>query len=144
LACTRQFRACSAWLPRHSKAAGVAEGTLFTHFSNKEILMNEIYRELKIELAEAIMTVFPLRCAKPGENEGDGGNYACPIRLPKKTGPPGLRINDKLIRDYPVDFIGAMFSGLAETTMVYMESSKKKTAQITVPPASKPYGAGWL
>ncbi|MFS2137366.1 hypothetical protein [Duganella sp. Dugasp56] len=34
-------------------------------------------------------------------------------------------INDELIRDYPVNFIDAMFSVLAETTMAYIESSKK-------------------
>jgi hypothetical protein len=39
-------------------------------------------------------------------------------------------------------FIDAMFSGLAETMMVYMKATKKM-APITVPPASKPYGGDW-
>jgi AcrR family transcriptional regulator len=33
-----------------SKAAGVAEGTLFTYFSSKDELINELYRELRKEL----------------------------------------------------------------------------------------------
>jgi AcrR family transcriptional regulator len=137
-----------------SKAAGVAEGTLFTYFASKEILMNEIYRELKIELAEAIMANFP-HAADPRskfvhlwnkyvhwgaqnpvkmkvmgqlrlsdqiteESRAAGSTpFAALIELMQSS------IKDKIIRNYPVDFIGAMFSGLAETTMVYMESSAK-------------------
>ncbi|KAI1691915.1 bacterial regulatory protein, tetR family domain-containing protein [Ditylenchus destructor] len=37
-----------------SRAAGVAEGTLFTYFANKEVLVNELYRQLKTELAEVM------------------------------------------------------------------------------------------
>ena len=33
-----------------SQAAGVAEGSLFTYFKNKDELMNELYRELRAEL----------------------------------------------------------------------------------------------
>jgi AcrR family transcriptional regulator len=33
-----------------SQAAGVAEGSLFTYFKNKDELMNELYRELRKEL----------------------------------------------------------------------------------------------
>src|SRR5690242_1863704 len=42
-----------------SKAAGVAEGTLFTYFSTKEVLVNELYRTLKLELAGALLATFP-------------------------------------------------------------------------------------
>jgi len=42
-----------------SRAAGVAEGTLFTYFPTKEILMNELYRDLKSELAEILLASFP-------------------------------------------------------------------------------------
>jgi AcrR family transcriptional regulator len=42
-----------------SKQAGVAEGTLFTYFKTKEDLINALYRELKLELAGAMMSGFP-------------------------------------------------------------------------------------
>jgi AcrR family transcriptional regulator len=137
-----------------SKAAGVAEGTLFRYFASKEILVNEIYRELKIELAETIMADFP-HAADPRSkfvhlwNKYVHWGAQSPVKM-KVMGQLRLSdqiteesraagsapftalielmqnsIKDKLIRNYPVDFIGAMFSGLAETTMVYMESSEK-------------------
>jgi AcrR family transcriptional regulator len=42
-----------------SKQAGVAEGTLFTYFKTKDELINALYRELKLELADAMMSGFP-------------------------------------------------------------------------------------
>jgi AcrR family transcriptional regulator len=42
-----------------SKRAGVAEGTLFTYFRTKDGLINSLYREIKLELADAMMSDFP-------------------------------------------------------------------------------------
>jgi AcrR family transcriptional regulator len=42
-----------------SKQAGVAEGTLFTYFPTKDDLINALYREIKLELADAMMSDFP-------------------------------------------------------------------------------------
>ena len=42
-----------------SKQAGVAEGTLFTYFKTKDDLVNALYREIKLELADAMMSGFP-------------------------------------------------------------------------------------
>ena len=42
-----------------SKEAGVAEGTLFTYFKTKDDLMNSLYREIKLEVADAMMSGFP-------------------------------------------------------------------------------------
>ena len=42
-----------------SKQAGVAEGTLFTYFKTKDDLINALYREFKLELADAMMSDFP-------------------------------------------------------------------------------------
>jgi AcrR family transcriptional regulator len=44
-----------------SKQAGVAEGTLFTYFKTKDDLINALYREVKLELADAMMSGFPRR-----------------------------------------------------------------------------------
>src|SRR5712675_1273665 len=42
-----------------SRQAGVAEGTLFTYFKTKDELINALYREIKLELADAMMSDFP-------------------------------------------------------------------------------------
>jgi len=42
-----------------SQVAGVAEGTLFTYFKTKDDLINALYREIKLELADAMMSDFP-------------------------------------------------------------------------------------
>lgn len=42
-----------------AKRAGVAEGTLFTYFENKEVLFQALYRHLKQELADAMMPGYP-------------------------------------------------------------------------------------
>src|SRR6266852_2905523 len=42
-----------------TKQAGVAEGTLFTYFKTKDDLINALYREIKLELADAMMSGFP-------------------------------------------------------------------------------------
>src|SRR5580693_269841 len=42
-----------------SSAAEVAEGTLFTYFRTKDELVNALYREIKVELAEVLMSGFP-------------------------------------------------------------------------------------
>jgi AcrR family transcriptional regulator len=42
-----------------ARGAGVAEGTLFTYFENKEALFQEIYLHLKWSLAETIMPDYP-------------------------------------------------------------------------------------
>jgi len=36
-----------------------AEGTLFTYFKTKDDLINALYREIKLELADAMMSDFP-------------------------------------------------------------------------------------
>jgi AcrR family transcriptional regulator len=42
-----------------SKQAGIAEGTLFTYFKTKDDLINALFREIKLEQADAIMAGFP-------------------------------------------------------------------------------------
>jgi AcrR family transcriptional regulator len=42
-----------------SKAAGVAEGTLFTYFPTKEALLNEVYSDIKKDLSAVVFASFP-------------------------------------------------------------------------------------
>src|SRR5438105_815975 len=42
-----------------SSVAEVAEGSLFTYFKTKDDLINALYREIKLELGDAMMSDFP-------------------------------------------------------------------------------------
>jgi AcrR family transcriptional regulator len=42
-----------------ARGAGVAEGTLFTYFENKEVLFQAVYLHLKRSLAETVMPDYP-------------------------------------------------------------------------------------
>jgi AcrR family transcriptional regulator len=42
-----------------SKTAGVSEGSLFTYFKTKDELINALYREIRLDLAAAVMSGFP-------------------------------------------------------------------------------------
>jgi AcrR family transcriptional regulator len=52
-------RGLSAPTAAITSAARIAEGSLFTYFKTKDELINALYRELKLELADAIMSSFP-------------------------------------------------------------------------------------
>ena len=49
----------SAPTAKIAKCAGVAEGTLFTYFANKDELLNRLYLELKMDLRDAVITGYP-------------------------------------------------------------------------------------
>jgi AcrR family transcriptional regulator len=49
----------SASTARIAKGAGLAEGTMFTYFSSKDDLLNELYIELKTEVYRRIHADFP-------------------------------------------------------------------------------------
>jgi AcrR family transcriptional regulator len=44
---------------RIAKAAAVAEGSLFRYFADKDKLLNELYRELKLDMRSAMIAGFP-------------------------------------------------------------------------------------
>ena len=44
-----------------ARLAGVSEGTIFKHFATKDELLNALYRELKLEIADVLMSGFPRR-----------------------------------------------------------------------------------
>ena len=43
-----------------AKAASVAEGSLFRYFADKDRLLNELYRELKLDMRSAMIAGFPV------------------------------------------------------------------------------------
>ena len=46
-----------------SKTAGVAEGSFFTYFKTKDELINALYREIRLDLAYAVMDGFPRKAS---------------------------------------------------------------------------------
>jgi len=132
-----------------SKAANVAEGTLFTYFSTKDVLLNELYRLLKLELAGVLMADYQPSANLHGKLYNFWEQYvhwgiANPLKLKVLT---QLAVSDKItaetravgyapfaeierlaldsiqhkqIYDYPVSFIAAIFENMAETTMTAM------------------------
>ncbi|WP_175922629.1 TetR/AcrR family transcriptional regulator [Burkholderia latens] len=49
----------SATTARIARLAGVAEGTVFTYFETKDVLLNALYLSLKADMRDAMMTGFP-------------------------------------------------------------------------------------
>jgi AcrR family transcriptional regulator len=140
-----------------SKAAGVAEGTLFTYFGTKDVLMNELYREIKTEIADAVLPGAPggaarVQIAHVWERFVDWG-VANPDKckviaqlgltscLSEDTRAAGIRpflaletlmrasIADGTLRDYPVAYIAATMNALADTTMQFMRAEPQHAAR---------------
>jgi AcrR family transcriptional regulator len=138
-----------------SRAAGVAEGTLFTYFASKEVLVNELYRALKTELAERMLADWP-EAADPrtrfrhiwdryvdwGVDNPEKGKVVSQLKVSDQVSEesrmagmaPFVRleamaedcIRKQLIRDQPLPFLGAMFGAMAEATMVFVAQAKNK------------------
>jgi AcrR family transcriptional regulator len=147
----------SAPTAKIAKLAGVAEGTLFTYFSNKEELFNALYLELKAELNAVLMKGFPAEAnvkvrlhhlwnkyldwgtAKPlkrkamallGVSEKVGAETK--REGAKPFGEVEKTIKESLdqgaLRDLPADFVNALLGSIAETTMNFMAASKAEAA----------------
>jgi AcrR family transcriptional regulator len=139
----------SAPTARIAKLAGVAEGSLFTYFENKDVLLNQLYLELKGELRHAMLDGFPAaeRMAVQARHAWNGyvaWGVANPLRRKaisqlsvsdritaqtKEAGMAGFRqINAMLqeslaggvLKDQPPAFAGAIMVSLAETTMEFI------------------------
>lgn len=138
-----------------SQAAGVAEGTLFTYFTTKDELVNALYREIKLELADAMMSGFPRRATIRRRFRHVWDRYVeWGISNPrqhkvlqqimvwsglteesKRAGmAPFLEIEqaaeaavaEHIFVDRPLKFIAAAVSALAETTIVFMSQSPRQ------------------
>lgn len=46
-----------------SKTAGVSEGSFFTYFKTKDELINALYREIRLDVAAAVMDGFPRKAS---------------------------------------------------------------------------------
>lgn len=144
-------RGLSAPTSAISTQAGIAEGTLFTYFPTKDDLINALYRELKVELAEAMLSGFPRKKSIRHRLQYVWGRYvewgvANPIRhralvqievwggLTKESKAAGSEPfseveaaaqaarEQHILRDLPHDFVAAIMNSLAEATMHYMRT----------------------
>jgi AcrR family transcriptional regulator len=133
-----------------SSAAGVAEGTLFTYFKTKDELINALYRAIKLELADAMMSDFPRQRSVRHRMQHVWNRYVEwglanpePQRALKQIevwggltpeslaagAAPFLEIQmmaesavkQRLFQDLPLEFVGGIVRSLAEMTMGFMQ-----------------------
>lgn len=138
----------SAPTAKISRAAGVAEGTLFTYFADKDALLNELYLELKRDLRNAMMEGYPASAALADRARHVWDRYidwgvAHPARHRAVS---QLAISDRITArskevagamfaevdamllgglglrtDQPAAFVSAILIALAETTMGFVQ-----------------------
>ena len=142
-----------------SRLAGVAEGTLFTYFGTKDELINSLYRELKLELADAMMSDFPRKenvrtrlrhvwdryvrwgIANPKQRKVLGQLLVSEV-LTKESRDAGSApfvefqamirdaIEQRVFRnDVPVDLISKSLAALVEATIDLIVSNRPKAKQ---------------
>jgi AcrR family transcriptional regulator len=138
-----------------TSAAGIAEGSLFTYFKTKDELINALYRELKLELADAMMSGFPRKQSVRHRLEHVWNGYvqwgvANPdqqkvlkqiqfwgglTRESKQAGSAPFTemqrmtedaVTQRIFKDIPQTLIGATLVALAEMTMDFMVREPKK------------------
>jgi AcrR family transcriptional regulator len=148
-------RGLSAATSAISTAAGVAEGTLFTYFKTKDELINALYREIKLELADAMMSDFPRRAGIRERLEHVWNRYlGWGIKNPNQqkvlqqmtvwggltreskhagTAPfleiekmAAAAVAQHVFLDRPLEFIAAAMSALADTTMDFVRRNPKQ------------------
>jgi AcrR family transcriptional regulator len=132
-----------------AKLAGVAEGSLFTYFDNKDALLNQLYLELKDSLRHAMLDGFPAAGRIPAQARHVWNSYVdWGVANPqKRKAMSQLTVSDRItpqskdagmvgfgqitamlqesvaggaLKDQPHAFVGAILSSLAETTMEFI------------------------
>ncbi len=139
----------SAPTAKIAKKAGVAEGTLFTYFANKDELLNQLYLEIKADFRDALMTDYPtgMKLIDRGRHVWDryvGWSLAHPLKRKAVrqlavsdliTGKSRKVVEESLeafhdmmrecasggvLKDQPPAFASAIMSAIAETTMEFI------------------------
>jgi AcrR family transcriptional regulator len=134
-----------------SDAAGVAEGTLFLYFRTRDGLLNALYRDIKLELADAMMAGFPRKKSVPARLQHIWDCYTrwgvanpersrvlaqlqISDRITQESRMAGVApfaeieamaqdaIRQRLLREIPLEFISATMEATARTTMTFMAS----------------------
>jgi AcrR family transcriptional regulator len=143
-----------------AKGAGVAEGTLFTYFATKDVLLNELYLRIKTRLRDAMMADYPsgkslaLRCRHVWERYVGWGS-AHPL---ERKAARQLAVSDRIteesrrvvgdsfgefntlmrecatggpLKDQPTAFTSSILSAIAETTMEFIAREPRRAKQYT-------------
>jgi AcrR family transcriptional regulator len=134
-----------------SKEAGIAEGTLFTYFRTKDELVEALYVKLKLEMVGVMVEQLPHEASVkdqlrfiwdayvdwgityPEKRRASAQLHVAPAitsELRATASAPLAPIEQlirdsiehKILRDYPVSYLGATLVALAETTMGFMLS----------------------
>lgn len=141
-----------------SKAARIAEGTLFTYFPTKDDLLNALYRQMKLELAEVLMSGFTRKrdvraklqyiwdafvnwgIANP-EPRKVLAQLAVSDKLTKETKAVGAApfaelevmgseaIAQGTIRDFPLEFLVAMMDAMTQATIALISANPSKATR---------------
>ena len=143
-----------------AKGAGVAEGTLFTYFANKDELLNRLYLELKTDLRDAVITGYPAgkNLVERSRHFWDryiGWGSAHPLKLKavrqlavsdriteetkKLLGDAFGQVNDMMrecaaggaMRHQPPAFASAIMSAIADTTMDFIAREPAQARRYT-------------
>ena len=136
-----------------SKQAEIAEGTLFTYFKTKDALINTLYLEIKMELADVLMAEYDKNNSNKAKIRHIWTRYIqwCIKNPQKHKVVEQLKVSDKIsdesrnqamqpfekvfetvkesiemkeLRDIPVDYIGIMMNSLIDGTIVHMASTE--------------------
>ena len=125
-----------------AKVAGVAEGTLFTYFSNKEELLNQLYLSLNADLQTQMSHIWqsyldwsleaPLKRKVMAQ-------LSTSEQITEQSKQIGMQIfcdltqniqeciNDGKLRDYPPLFIASILGALAEVTLNFIAQDPSQT-----------------
>ncbi|WP_322045425.1 TetR/AcrR family transcriptional regulator [Paraburkholderia sp. J67] len=138
-----------------ARGAGVAEGTLFTYFENKEVLFQEVYLHLKQSLADTVMPDYPhdadyrqrmehvfQRYVGWGLANAAGrvavARLAASGQLLDETRAQGMEaflaiprmmedgVRDGVLVDAPVAFLSSVIEHIADTTIEYVDKFPKE------------------
>src|ERR1700692_1958171 len=150
----------SAPTAKIAKEAGVAEGTLFTYFTNKDELLNRLYLELKMDLRDTMMTGYPAGKSLIDRNRhvwdrfvGWGSAHSLKRRAMRQ-----LAVSDRITeesrklvadafgqfddmmrecatgvarRHQPPSFVSAIMSAIGDTTMDFIVREPKQAKRYT-------------
>ena len=148
-------RGLSAPTASVTETAGLAEGTLFVYFKDKDDLINCLYQELKKDLAQAILSNYPNKASIQNRTKHLWNKYVeWGIQNPKQIAllhklkvweglKPETReasmahctelqdlietaIKDNIFRKVPREFVTTMLSAQAEATMQFMKNFPKQ------------------
>jgi AcrR family transcriptional regulator len=151
-------RGTSASTANIARAAGVAEGSLFRYFADKETLLNELYRDMKLEMRDGMIAGFPATAGLKRRAQHIWDAYVSwGVRSPvKRSAMAQLTISELITHEsrrrgeegfapakaamsqllargrlhmLSQSFISALLLSMAETTMTAMEAEPRKAGR---------------